>query len=64
MNEELLEEVNCFRYLEMNVVADGGVKNELTHKMGERLKVLWALKKLWKEKNVGNVAKLVCVKVL
>ena len=35
LNGKLLEEVDCLKYLESQVVADGGCKRDVAHRMNE-----------------------------
>ena len=35
LNGEPLEEVDCFRYLGLQVAADGGCERDLVHRMNE-----------------------------
>ena len=44
LNSELFEEVDCFKYLELQVVADGGCERDVVHRMNEGYRVWEALK--------------------
>ena len=35
LNDEPLEEVDCFKYLGLQVAADGGCKMDVVHRMNE-----------------------------
>ena len=35
LNREQLEEVDCFKYLESQVAADGGCERDVVHRMNE-----------------------------
>ena len=35
LNNELLEEVDCFKYLGSQVAADGGYEKDVVHRMNE-----------------------------
>ena len=58
LNGELLEEVDCFRYLGIEVAANGRMEEELAHRVSEGMKVFGALKSIWKGRNVSIEAKV------
>lgn len=63
LNEELLEEMGCFRYLGMNVGGIGRMENKLPHRLGG-VKVFDVLKTYGKGRMLVLRKKLVCMKVL
>ena len=46
LNGEPLEEVDCFKYLESKVAADGGCEMDVVHRMNEGYRSWGALKNL------------------
>ena len=44
INGELLEEVDCFKYLGSQVGADGGCERDMVHRMNEGYRAWGALK--------------------
>ena len=44
LNDELLEEVDCFKYLKSQVAADGDCEREVAHKINEGYRAWGALK--------------------
>ncbi len=58
LNGEELEEVSCFRYLGVDIAADGNQAVEVKHRVGEGAKVMGALRSVWKEKSVSLQAKI------
>lgn len=45
---EVLEKVEVFRYLGMDVGKEGGVKEEIDHRVGEGMRALSGLREIWK----------------
>jgi len=48
-----MEEVECFRYLEVNVSNDGRMNKEVDLRIGEARKVSGALQTLWKNRIIS-----------
>lgn len=48
LEEENLEDVKCFRYLGVDMASKG--KAKVGHRVGEGMKVLRALRNVWKER--------------
>ena len=46
LNGEPFEEVDCFKYLGLQVAADGGCERDVVHRMNEGSRVWGALKSL------------------
>ena len=44
LNGEPLEEVDCFKYLGLQVAADGGCERDVVHRMNEGYRAWGALK--------------------
>ena len=60
LNSEPLEEVDCFKYLGLPVVANGGCKRDVVHRMNEGYRTLgaWgALKSVLSNRGLGIKAK-------
>ena len=47
VGEEVLDEVDKFRYLGMDVSAQGRMEEEVSHRVEEGAKVLGAMRKMW-----------------
>ena len=58
LNGEVLEEVENFRYLGVDIAADGSQEGEVKHRVGEGAKILGALRSVWKETSVSRQAKM------
>jgi hypothetical protein len=43
-----MEEVECFRYLGVDIDRDGGIKSDMKHRVSEGEKVGSVLRKMWK----------------
>ena len=56
-NGEPLEEVDCFKYLESQVAADGGCEREVVHRMNEGYRAWRALKSVLSNRGLGIKAK-------
>ncbi|TOF77527.1 hypothetical protein CGJ15_26770, partial [Vibrio parahaemolyticus] len=52
-----MEEVNVFRYLGVDVSADGFMKDEVNHRIDEGKKVSGALRYMWSQKTLSMEAK-------
>ena len=61
LNREVLEEVPMFKYLGSNVTARGDVADEVVYRINEGLKVLGAVNRVFKSRNVGVNVKKMCV---
>ena len=57
LNGEPLEEVDCFTYLGSHVVADGGCKKDVVHRMNEGYRAWGALKSFLSNRGLGINAK-------
>ena len=53
-----LEEVEVFRYLGVDLAADGGMEKELEHRLTEARKAMGALKKVWGGRKISIQAKV------
>ena len=53
LNGEPLEEVDCFKYLESKVAADGGGEKDVVHRMNEAYRTWGALKSVLSNKGCG-----------
>ena len=57
LNGEPLEEVDCFKYLGLQVAADGGCERDEVHRMNEGQKSWGALKSMLSNRGLGKKAK-------
>ena len=57
LNGELLEEVDCFKYLESEVAGNGGCERDVVHRMNEGYRAWGALKSVLSNRRVGIKAK-------
>ena len=57
LNGELLEEVDCFKYLGSQVVADGGCERDVVHRMNEEYRAWGAPKSVLSNRVLGIKAK-------
>ena len=57
LNGEPLEEVNCFKYLEPQVAADGGCERDVEHRMNEGYRAWGVLKSVLSNRGLGVKAK-------
>ena len=65
LNGDVLEEVQMFKYLGSNVTAKGDVVDEVVYRINEGQKVLGAVNRVFKSRNVGlNVKKCVYERVI
>ena len=53
LNGEPLEEVDCFKYLGLQVAADGGCKRDVVHRMNEGYRAWGALKSVLSNRGLG-----------
>ena len=53
LNSELLEEVDCFKYLGLQVLADGGCERDVVHRMNEGYRAWGALKSVLSNRGWG-----------
>ena len=53
LNGELLEKVDCFKYLGSQVAADGGCERDVIHKMNEGYRACGALKSVLSNRGLG-----------
>jgi hypothetical protein len=52
-----MEEVECFRYLGVDIDRDGGMKSEMKHRLSEGEKVSGVLGKMWKGEGLSIYSK-------
>ena len=52
-NGEPLEEVDCFKYLGLQVAADGGCERDVVHRMNECYRALGVLKSVLSSRGLG-----------
>ena len=57
LNGKPLEEVDCFKYLGSQVVADGGCERDVVHRMNEGYRAWGALKSVRSNRGLGIKAK-------
>ena len=57
LNGELLEEVDCFKYLGSQVAADGGCKRDVVQRMNEGYRAFGVLKSVLSNRGLGTKAK-------
>ena len=57
LNGEPLEEVDCFKYLESQVAADGGYERDVVHRMNEGYRAWGVLKSAMSIRGLGIKAK-------
>ena len=57
LNGELLEEVDCLKYLGLQVAADGGCERDVVHRMNEGYRAWGALKSVLSNRGLGIKAK-------
>ena len=53
LNGEPLEEVDCFKYLGLQVTADGGCEIDVIHRINNRCKAWGVLKSMLSNKGLG-----------
>ena len=53
LNGEPLEEVDCFKYLGLQVAADGGCERDVVHRMNEGYRAWGALKSVLRNRGIG-----------
>ena len=58
LNGEVLEEVQMFKYLGSNVTAKGDLVDEVVYRINEGQKVLSAVNRVFKSRNVGLCEKM------
>ena len=57
LNDEPLEEVDCFKYLGSQVVADGGYQRDVVNRMNEGYRAWGALKSVLNNRGLRIKAK-------
>ena len=57
MNGEPLEELDCFKYLWSQVIADGEYERDVVHRMNKRYRVWESLKRVLSNRGLGIKAK-------
>ena len=58
MNDRRMEEVETYRYLGVDVSSEGGMEEEVNHRITEARKAWGALKDVWKKRHISNEAKV------
>ena len=53
LNDRRMEEVEIYRYLGMNISSDGGIGEEVNHRITEAKKAWGALKYVWKKRHIS-----------
>ena len=53
LNVQPLEEVDCFKYRESQVLADGGGERDVAHRMNDGYRVWGALKSVLSNRGLG-----------
>ena len=54
-----LNEIETYRYLGVDISSDGGMGEEVNHRISEAKKARRALKDVWKKRHVSREAKVV-----
>ena len=54
LNDRRMEEVETYRYLGVDISSDGGMREEVNHRITEAKKALGALKDVWKKRNISG----------
>ena len=62
LNGKPLEEVDCFKYLGLQVAADGGCETDVAHRMNEGYRAWGALKSLLSNRGLGIRQRIAYVK--
>ena len=62
LNEEVLEEVDQFKYLGSVIAANGRVESDVRHRVNEGCKVLGALKGVMKNRGLGIMLRKSCMR--
>ena len=57
LNDEPLEEVDCFKYLGSQVTANGGCERDVVHRMNEAYRAWGGLKSVLSNRGLGIKAK-------
>ena len=57
LNGEPLEEVDCFKYLDSQVTADGGYERDVVHRMNEGYRAWGVQKSVLSNRGLGIKAK-------
>ena len=58
LNDGRVKEVEAYRYLRVGMSSDGGMVEEVNHRITEAKKAWGALKDAWKKRNVSREAKV------
>ena len=53
-----MEEVEIYRYLNVDILSDGGMGEEVNHRIIEAKKARGALKDVWKKRHISREAKV------
>ena len=57
LNDEPLEEVDCFKYMGSQVAADGGCERDVVHRMNEGYRAWGTMKSMLSNRGLGIKAK-------
>merc|ERR1712002_206763 len=58
LNDSRMEEVDCYRYLGVDILSDGRMNEELSHRIGEARKASGPMQRLWKNRRMSVQAKV------
>ena len=58
LNDRRMEEVETYRYLRVDISSDGGMGEEVNHRITEAKKAWGALKDVWKKRHISQEAKV------
>ena len=58
LNDRRMEEVETYRYLGVDMSSDGGMGEEVNHRITEAKKAWGALKDVWKKRHISREAKV------
>ena len=58
LNDRRVEEVDTYRYLGVDIPNDGGMSEEVNHRITEAKKAWGALKDLWVKRHMSREAKV------
>ena len=58
LNDRRMEEVETCRYLGVDISSDGGMGEEVNHRITEVKKAWGALKDTWKKRHISREAKV------
>merc|ERR1712002_941297 len=58
LNDSRMEEVDCYRYLGVDISSNSRMNEEVSHRIGEARKASGALQRLWKNRRMSVQAKV------